>query len=359
MADIRVVPDAEPATLGAFDMIVDARSPGEFAEDRIPGAVNLPVLDDAQRAEVGAIYVQESRFKARRIGGAYVAANVARHLETVMADWPPSLSSLVYCWRGGMRSNAMATILAQVGWRTSVLAGGYRTYRRRVVQRLYDGEPAHRVVLLEGHTGSGKTEVLHRLSEQGVQTLDLEGLAAHRGSLLGGLPGRAQPSQKAFESSLLAALEQLDPSRPVVVEAESSKVGELMIPPLLWKAMQVAPRIALSAPGEARARYLAQTYAVGLDPEVLAAALSRLQALGRKRSQAWASLARAGDLETLAAELIEAHYDPAYRRSSRRAAGPLLGEVTLTRLDPEAFMWAAAEAARILADLDDLERAAR
>jgi tRNA 2-selenouridine synthase len=244
----------------------------------------------------------------------------------------------------------MAHILAQVGWRTSVLAGGYRTYRRGVVRRLYDGELAHRLVLLEGHTGSGKTQVLGRLAADGVQTLDLEGLAAHRGSLLGALPGRAQPSQKAFESHLLAAIDGLDPARPVVVEAESSKIGQLMVPPLLWKAMQGAPRIALSAPQDARARYLAQTYAVGLDLEALTAGLSRLQErVGRKRSLAWIELARAGELETLAAELVEVHYDPAYRRSLRKAEGPLLGELALARLDAEGFTQAAVEVARILA----------
>jgi tRNA 2-selenouridine synthase len=204
---------------------------------------------------------------ARRIGAAYVARNVARHMEAVMADWPGSLKPLLYCWRGGMRSNAMAVILAQVGWRTSVLTGGYRTYRRRVVQQLYEGQRLSNVVLLDGHTGSGKTEVLARLHAHGVQTLDLEGLAAHRGSLFGGLPGQQQPSQKLFESRLLLALGGLDPSRPVVIEAESSKIGQLMVPPALWSAMDGAPRIVLSAPAEARARYLARTYAeLGHDP---------------------------------------------------------------------------------------------
>jgi tRNA 2-selenouridine synthase len=351
MADVSVAQDAEPATLAGYDVIIDARSPGEYAIDHVPGAVNLPVLSDAERAEVGTIYVQESRFKARRIGAAYVARNVARHIETVMADWPPAHQLLVYCWRGGMRSNAMAVILSQVGWRSSVLAGGYRTYRRRVVQGLYDAAPLDKVVLLDGHTGSGKTEVLTRLEAHGVQTVDLEGLAAHRGSLFGGLPGRPQPSQKLFESRLLAVLDGLDRSRPVVVEAESSKVGQLMVPPVLWSAMDAAPRIVLSAPTDARARYLAGLYAdFGRDPDSLIALLSRLpDRPGRKRLQAWTALARAGELETLAAALIEAHYDPAYRRSGRQAEGAVIGEATLARLDAEAFDRAAAEVAGFVA----------
>ncbi len=351
MAEVKVAEDAGAAALAGFDVIVDARSPSEFAEDHVPGAVNLPVLTDAERHEVGTIYVQESRFKARRIGGGYVAANVGRYLETVMADWPAAFQPLVYCWRGGMRSNSMAVILAQVGWRTSVLQGGYRTYRRRVVQRLYEGEPLKRVVLLDGHTGSGKTEVLQRLEARGVQTLDLEGLAEHRGSLLGALPGRPQPSQKMFESRLLAAIEKLDPERPVVIEAESSKVGQRMLPPVVWSAMTGAPRIELQAPAPERARYLAQAYAeLGQDPETLIGLLSRLpDRPGRKRLEAWTALVRAGGLEELAAGLMEAHYDPAYRRSSRQHERAVLGTVGLDRLDAAAFEAAADQVAQMAA----------
>jgi tRNA 2-selenouridine synthase len=180
-----------------------------------------------------------------------------------------------------------------------------------------------------------------------VQTIDLEGLAAHRGSLFGGLPGQPQPSQKLFESRLLAALQDLDLSRPVVVEAESSKVGQLMVPPVLWSAMNAAPRIVLSARADARARYLAETYSdLGRDPEALIALLARLpDHPGRKRLEAWTALARGGRLAELAAALIEAHYDPAYRRSTRKMAGPAMGKATLDGLDPEAFERAAREVA--------------
>jgi tRNA 2-selenouridine synthase len=350
MAEVKVAEDAGPAALAGFDVIVDARTPSEFAEDHVPGAINLPVLTDAERHEVGAIYVQESRFRARRVGGAYVAANVGRYLQNEMADWPASIQPLVYCWRGGMRSNAMAVILAQVGWRTSVLQGGYRTYRRGVVQRLYEGEPLKQVVLLDGHTGTGKTEVLQRLAERGVQTLDLEGLAEHRGSLLGALPGRPQPSQKMFESRLLAAIEALDPERPVVIEAESSKVGERMLPPVVWSAMTSAPRIVLQAPAPERARYLARAYVeLGQDPETLIGLLSRLpDRPGRKRLDAWTALVRSGALEELAAGLMEAHYDPAYRRSSRQHERAVLGTATVDHLDAPAFDAAADRVAEIV-----------
>ncbi|MBV8684102.1 MAG: tRNA 2-selenouridine(34) synthase MnmH, partial [Caulobacteraceae bacterium] len=223
---ISTLTEATPDRLAAFDAIIDVRTPAEFADDHVPGAVNLPVLSNEERAQVGTIYVQESRFKARRIGAAIIARNVATHLEDALADKPGSFAPLVYCWRGGQRSGAMATILDQIGWRVTVLTGGYRTYRRRVTTALYEAEPSLKVVLIDGQTGVAKTDILGRLAARGVQALDLEGLAAHRGSLFGALT-QPQPPQKLFESRLLAAMEGFDLTRPVVVEAESSKVGEL------------------------------------------------------------------------------------------------------------------------------------
>lgn len=349
MSSLETVADADAATLAGFDAVIDVRSPSEFALDHIPGAESLPVLSDEERAVVGTIYVQESRFKARRIGAAYVARNVARHLETALANRPGSFRPLVYCWRGGQRSNAMATILSQVGWRTAVLAGGYRTYRRGVTQRLYESEPAHRLVLLDGATGTGKTEVLGRLASRGVQVLDLEDLAQHRGSLFGALPGRPQPAQKMFESRLLAALDRLDPARPTVVEAESSKIGDRVIPPMLWKAMTAAPRIELVASPESRARYLANIYGhMAGAREELEAAFERLPLRGSPIRH-WRSLADAGEFEALAAELMARHYDPAYRRSSRMESRMKLAEITLDDLGPADLDAAAGRVAEALA----------
>jgi tRNA 2-selenouridine synthase len=348
---VSVVEDAEPASLAGFDVIVDVRTPKEFAVDHVPGAVNLPVLSNEERAEVGTIYVQESRFKARRIGGAYVAQNVAHHLQTAMADWPASHRPLIYCWRGGMRSNAMAVILSQVGWRTSVLKGGYRTYRRRVSARLYDGETLANVILLEGPTGAGKTEVLRRLAELGVQTIDLEGLAQHRGSLFGAIPGHPQPSQKLFESRLLAVIESLDAARPVVVEAESSKVGEIILPPVIWQAMKGAPAVALEAEAHDRAAYLAAGYGEAKeDRAALEDILRRLpERAGRGRIEAWLTLAEAGEYPALAQALVETHYDPAYRRSSKTLRRRL-GAVAVERLDEAGLALAAEVVAQMIAN---------
>ena len=347
---IQVVTEADPEAFDGVDDIVDVRSPAEFAEDHVPGAISLPVLDNNERALVGTIYVQESRFRARRIGAALVARNIARHLDEGLKDKPGSWAPLVYCWRGGQRSNAMATVLDQVGWRPSVLAGGYKTYRRRVTAALYDAEPDLRVLLLDAYTGVAKTEVLGRLEALGVQTLDLEGLAAHRGSLFGGLPGRPQPHQKGFESALLARLDRLHRARPVVVEAESSKVGELNVPPMLWKAMLAAPRIELAAPREARARYLTVAYGdIIADPAALNDTLAKLPIhFGKERLAEWRELAAAGAYTDLAAGLIEHHYDPAYERSRRKETRPCLEVVPVDDLEPADLDAAAARIAAIV-----------
>lgn len=338
MANPEATQDISPATLARYDAIIDVRSPGEFAEDHIPGAINLPVLDDDERALVGTIYVQESRFKARRIGGAIVARNVARHLDTALAEKDGAFQPLVYCWRGGQRSGAMSVILASVGWRTSVLTGGYKTYRRWVQRRLYDEPMDLKLVLLDGGTGVGKTEMLHRLAERGAQVLDLEGLAGHRGSLFGGILGQAQPSQKLFESRLLGAIDALDPARPIVVEAESSRIGERMTPPAIWSQMAAAPRIELSAPRSERAAYLVRTYGdIIRDRPALDEAFARLPVYpGRQRLADWAALADAGQFETLAEALMELHYDPAYGRSARKDRRPLLAGIALEALTPDA-----------------------
>lgn len=331
--------------------MIDVRSPGEFAQDHAPGALNLPVLSDAERARVGTIYVQEDKFTARRLGAALIARNIAAHLDGPLADRPGGWSPLVYCWRGGQRSNAMATVLSQVGWRVRLLSGGYRTYRRGVVAALYDAAPSANLVLLGGGTGSGKTELLGRLAARGAQVLDLEGLAAHRGSLLGALPGRPQPSQRLFESALARALAGFDPARPVLVEAESSKVGERMVPPALWAAMTTALRIELEAPAAARAGYLAHAYGdAAADRAAFDAALARLpRHIGRAEVDRWRALLAAGELEALAGELIERHYDPAYARSAAGRGNPALGRVALSDLGPAAQEAAADHVTALLA----------
>lgn len=330
------------------DEIVDVRSPSEYAEDHLPGAVNLPVLSDAERARVGTIYVQEDRFRARRIGAALVARNAAAHLEGPLADRGGGWRPLVYCWRGGQRSGSFAAILGQIGWRVEVIAGGYRAFRRLVVRALYDDVLPFRLVLVDGMTGTGKTELLAHLAEAGAQVVDLEGLAAHRGSVFGAVAG-GQPSQKLFESRLAMALARLDPARPVFVEAESAKVGARILPPSVWGAMKRAEHVRIEAPMAARADYLARAYAdLTADPAALGAVLEKLVPYhGRAQVAAWQEMAESGAFAALAGELMAAHYDPRYAKSAARRGAPA-SVVRLERLAPEAF---AGAARRILAEV--------
>jgi tRNA 2-selenouridine synthase len=306
-------------TLG-FDEIIDVRAPAEYAEDHVPGAISLPVLNDAQRAEVGTIYKRQSPFLARKLGAALVARNAADHLEGALRDRPGGWRPLVYCWRGGQRSGSFASILAQIGWRVETLAGGYKAWRRLVSDMLYEHPVPARVIVLDGNTGSAKTEVLNLLPLHGVQVIDLEGLANHRGSLFGAL-GR-QPTQKAFEGMLAMALARLDPNKPVVVEAESIKIGNLFLPPKFWAALSAAPRFAIEAPLAARASYLVGAYAdIIADPARLNHIIGLLRPLHpATRIAEWHALAAAGAFTALAADLMAHHYDPRYAKHRARAA---------------------------------------
>lgn len=318
---IVAIPAADAlAQLDRFGTVIDARSESEYAEDRLPGAVNWPSLHDAERAAIGYEYKQVSPFEARRRGAVLVARNIAAHLEREAMDRPKDWQPLVYCWRGGMRSGALATVLSQVGWRVHLLEGGYREYRRAVLAAL-DALPGRldlRVVC--GVTGSGKSRLLQRAAALGAQVLDLEALAEHRGSVLGLVPGRPQPGQKLFESHLWDALRRFDPARPVVVESESRKVGDLRVPDKLVERMRAAPCLRLELPLDARVALLLQEYDFFVrDTEAFCGRLDALRVLrGHETVNRWQALARAGGHPQVVRELLEQHYDPVYLQSMAR-----------------------------------------
>lgn len=349
---METVADASAENLARFDAIIDVRTPAEFSEDRLPGAINLPVLSNEERVEVGTIYVQDSRFRARRIGAAHIARNVARHLETELAGKPASFRPLLYCWRGGMRSGAMASILSQVGWRTGVLKGGYKTWRREVIAGLRDeAAPAWKMVLIDGQTGAAKTDILTRLGGLGVQVVDLEDLAAHRGSVFGGFVARPQPGQKLFESLLWRKLRELDPARPIVVEAESCRIGRCEIPSAVWKAMLGAPRLVVKAEAAARARYLTTAYSdIIEDGEAVFGAIARLAPFHSKEQiEDWRQLAENKEFAALAESLMRVHYDPLYDRTRKSRDGATLGEISLQSFMDEALDEAAARIEAVIA----------
>ncbi len=300
-----------------FDCIIDARSPAEFALDHIPGAINCPSLDDEERRIVGTLYKQQGAFEARRVGGAMVAANLARYLRERFADKPANWKPLVYCWRGGLRSGSMVNWWRLVGWDAQQLAGGYKRWRQHVMTLLDERCPQLPLRVVSGATGSAKTRVLHALAALGEQVIDLEALACHKGSLLGNVPGVDQPSQKAFETRLATVLDGLDLSRPVFVEAESRKIGRIALPTSLIERMRSSPCIEIDATPEARLAFLLQDYAyLGDDGPTLAARFESLRQMhGKEVIERWQDWATQGQLSPLFAELTALHYDPLYARS--------------------------------------------
>jgi tRNA 2-selenouridine synthase len=306
--------------LDQYSAVIDARSESEFALDRLPGALNWPSLNNAERASIGTEYKQVSPFAARKRGAMLVARNVAAHIEREVLDKPRDWNPLVYCWRGGHRSGALALVLGQIGFKVHMLEGGYREYRRAVLTAL-ETMPArfdYRVVC--GSTGAGKSRLLHVLRAQGAQVLDLEGLAEHRGSVLGLAPGTTQPGQKQFESRMWDVLRRFDPQRPVFVESESRKVGDLRVPPALIERMRTAPCVQLYLALDQRVALLIADYDFFVrDTKTLCERLDALRALrGNATVKAWQEAAQAGRTSDLVRSLLVDHYDPGYAQSMLR-----------------------------------------
>jgi tRNA 2-selenouridine synthase len=328
-----------------FDDILDVRSPAEYADDHLPGAINVPVLNNEERARIGTLYSQVSPFEAKKQGAVLIARNIARHVEESFGDRQKSWRPLIYCWRGGMRSGAMAHILAQIGWKSNQLEGGYKAYRRSVITALETLPIKFNFCVINGSTGSGKSHLLEALAAQGAQVLDLEKLAQHRGSLLGKLPDQPQPTQKTFETRLWDALHAFTPERPIYIEAESRKVGALSVPTALHERMRESACVRVEVPQEARVALLMHDYAHFLqNPALLAERLSLLVELhGRVVIDRWCEMAIQSEWEPLVEALLTQHYDPAYKRSSG-ASFPQLNNAQVLRfhaLDAETLRKAA------------------
>lgn len=325
-----------------FDAIIDARSPSEFAEDHLPGAVSLPVLSNEERARVGTLHKQASAFEAKKVGAALVSRNIATHLESHFANKPKGYRPLVYCWRGGSRSGAFTTVLRAVGWNAAQLEGGYKAYRRHVIEELESIPRLFTYRVVCGPTGVGKSRFLRALRACGGQVLDLEDMAAHMGSVLGAYPDRPQPNQKYFETLIWDGLRGFDPGKPVFVESESKKIGKLQTPEVLLEHMRASSCINLAADLPVRVALLKEEYAHFLeDPRALGRQLECLTALqGRERIDAWKLQGETGQWDELVADLLVRHYDPAYTRSLGRNYVQAPHSPTLTLHDhrPEAFL---------------------
>ena len=345
---VQILSAGEAATrLAEFDAVVDARSESEFAEDHLPGAVNWPSLNDEERALVGTLYKQVSPFEARKKGAALVSANVSRHIERELLDKPKSWQPLVYCWRGGKRSGSLALVLDQIGFKVSLVEGGYKAFRGAVLVQLPElaQRLSYRVVC--GPTGSGKTRLLHALAAAGAQVLDLEGLAHHRSSVLGLIPGEPQPTQKAFDTRVWDALRRFDPARPVYVESESKKVGNVTVPESLMTAMRASPCLRVELSDDERVALLLEDYEFFVhDPALFCRRLGALTELrGKAVVERWQALVQQGDVETVVRELLKTHYDPGYATSTQRNFAlfgqarecvlPDRGEASMTQLARE------------------------
>lgn len=334
-----------PEAFEAFDDILDVRSPAEYADDHIPNAISVPVLNNEERAHIGTLFSKVSPFEAKKQGAVLIARNIAHHIEESFTNHPKSWKPLVYCWRGGMRSGAMAHILAQVGWHSERLEGGYKAYRRSVISTLETLPNQLNFCVINGSTGSGKSHLLQVLAHQGAQVLDLESLAQHRGSLLGKLPGQIQPTQKTFETRLWNILRTFKPHRPIYIEAESRKVGGLSVPSALHERMRASPCISIEAKQEARISLLMKDYEHFIsNPSLLTERLSLLIDLhGRAVINRWGEMIQQSEWQLLVEELLTKHYDPAYKRSSNNGFSQLNNAKTLRfdTLDNESLSKAA------------------
>ena len=331
----RMSVDISLAGIDKFDTIIDVRSPAEFSDDHIPGAINLPVLNNQQRAEIGSIHKQINPFTAKREGAAMVAQNIATHLQTTLRDKARDWRPLVYCWRGGQRSAAMAQIFSNIGWHSSVIDGGYKSYRRHVLSCLDYLPKQLSLMIISGQTGTAKTHILRAASAKGAQIIDLEKLACHRGSLLGSEPGQSQPSQRSFESNLYQVLKNCTPEAPILVEAESNKIGNIHVPTAFWAAMRNAPTIRVTAPIDARVNFLQRDYVHMVNhPESIMPLLSKLKHRhSANQLAAWNEMIELNDMQNLIKSLLKIHYDPSYQRSGGARLEREIGIVSATKLN--------------------------
>lgn len=321
----------------SYALVIDARSPHEYAEDHLPGAVNLPVVDDGEFAEVG-IQHKTDKHAAYLVGVEYSLHNIANQIKPLISQYRPRDRFLVYCFRGGKRSRLWADNLRTIGFEVDLLAGGWKNYRRWVRASLDVLPRAFSYRVLCGPTGCGKTRVLSELRRQGQQVIDLEGLAHHRGSLLGDLPGDAQPTQKLFDSALLEEMRKLDVSRTVWVEAESKKIGNLQLPDSLFEAMHRSPVVNIDAPMAERVKLWREDYPhFAGDPQAMVRKLEPLKPLVGKETLAhWMALANEARVDELFESVMVRHYDPCYGRSTKRHYGdqPETTDLPLASLGP-------------------------
>lgn len=291
-----------------FDLLIDARSPKEYAESHIPNAQNFYALNDAEHQEVGTLYKQVSRNDAKILGARYICQNVALHLQEIAKSYKIGSRIGIYCARGGLRSSSIAIILSHIGYQVYRLQGGYKSYRVHVLSYL-ENIPHHRFILLGGNTGCGKSELLQTLQP----SIDLENLANHLGSSFGSIKG-AQPSQKAFENSLCEILCKIDPNAYIFIEAESKRMGKCTLPSLLHARMKESFRIEITAPLAQRVERILKDYEK-ITPEFFNQAMQMIAPYIKKSVKEEVQKAyESHDLAAVAQTLLTQYYDVVYKK---------------------------------------------
>ncbi|TAL60860.1 MAG: tRNA 2-selenouridine(34) synthase MnmH [Bacteroidetes bacterium] len=309
--------------------VIDVRSPGEFDQGHIPGAINIPLFDNEERAKVGTAYVQKSKEEAIRIGyeianpkidlflskvEKIAAAEQANKRTSEQANDEPltinhkPLTVLIHCWRGGMRSSKFAQLLNENGYNTYTLVRGYKAYRNFVLQSFNRNAD---ILVVGGETGSGKTEILKHIAAQGEQVIDLEALANHKGSAFGSLGEAPQPTNEQFENALCAAFGKLDPARKIWLEDESRSIGKVQLPAALWARMKEALILRVSVPKSSRIERLVADYGNFSKEELSSCVLKIHQRLGGQHVNRALEELEKGDLHEVA-DITLTYYDKAY-----------------------------------------------
>ena len=311
---------AHPSDLSSYDVIIDVRSPSEYSLDQIPNSINLPVLNDKEREMVGSIYKNHSAFEAKKIGAKLITRNISIHLEKTISDYPRNWRPLVYCWRGGQRSRSLMIVLREVGWNAHILKGGYKAFRKMVREQIQDFCRNLSFCVICGSTGSGKTHILHALKSEGAQIIDLEGIASHKGSLLGSSESEEQSSQKMFESQIWLALKSLSVDNPVFIESESKKIGNLHVPEALIQKMWHSDCVVINIEISGRVKILINDYDHYIkNPKVLIPKLIPLQKTsGKTKVTEWLEMIEKREWHRFIKDILINHYDPAYRKSIQR-----------------------------------------
>ena len=317
-----------------YDAIIDVRSQSEFDEDHIPGAINLPVLNDKERKKIGTIYKKKSPFDAKVLGSSLISKNISEYLIKNLKNKNGAWTPLVYCWRGGQRSKALYLIMKEIGWRVSQLEGGYKYYRNDITKKLQNLSPKLKIILISGKTGTGKTKLLKEINSNNGQILDLEDIACHKGSLLGKNLKKNQPSQKLFESLLYNALKNVNLRKKIYIEAESSKIGNLHIPQSLWKKMLISKKINIETTLESRVKFLLNDYKYAqLDDKFFKPLINGLKRrMPKKIINDWKFYIKNKDWKQLTESLLTNHYDPAYISNYRKKNQKIIQNFTIRKV---------------------------